>query len=64
MTEEYKDDWEGEAYIFSPRSGSGDYRNLRITTPFGRTIEITESPTGRRLHIYVDGEPYERSKKK
>lgn len=63
MTEERKD-WEGEAYTFSPRSGSGEYRNPRITTPAGRTIEITESPTGRRCHIYVDGEPYERSKKK
>lgn len=63
MTEERKD-WEGEAYAFSPRAGSGKYRNLRITTPAGKTVELTESPTGRRLHIYVDGEPYEKSKGK
>lgn len=63
MTEEQKN-FTGEAYTFSPRAGSGVYRNLRVTTPTGKTIEITESPTGRSLQIYVDGEPWEKEKVK
>ena len=58
------DSWTAQGYEYSPRAGNGKYRNVRVTSPSGKEIEITESPTGRTIHIYVDGEPWERSKKK
>lgn len=34
------------------------YRVLEITSPSGHKFELTESPTGRSVHVHVDGKRY------
>lgn len=50
--------WDCEAFVMQWRTGRGEHDHLHITSPSGRRIQLTESPSGRRLHIYVDGRRY------
>lgn len=44
------------SYAFEWRAGRGQYKTLQVEVEGGRTVEISISPTGRSVRIYVDGE--------
>lgn len=37
---------------------AGPYHTLKVDVAGKHEIEITVSPTARRIHIYVDGKPW------
>lgn len=40
-------------FTFEPKKGRGEY-HVAIVKAGGHHIEITASPTGRSVHVYVD----------
>lgn len=43
------------SYAFEWRAGRGQHKTLQVEVEGGRTVEISISPTGRSVRIYVDG---------
>ena len=53
------DTYKVDAYAIQRRpSDSGPYRMLVVDTPWGRSMQISESPSGRKLRVFVDGIEY------
>lgn len=61
--------WSVRSFTFTRRpSDPGPYTvliadlNLDVETCVVRRVELTASPTGRNVHVYVDGKRYEEAK--
>lgn len=48
-------DWSATAYTFTTRKDREPHQMLQVISPSGRVVDVTESPTGRTVHVWVDG---------